>query len=720
MRKCVTPAGIEEAPAGDRYTMSLYAGNWMKFFKAVLSIVFVMYTSFSNDEDLRLNVYYGEIPDGGRILFIAPDGNNDNPGTEEEPWATLDFAVSQVQQGDVIVLRGGIYMHDDIIRINTPQGTADQRIIVTAYPGEVPILDFSAQPKERDYHGIRLNANYWHLIGITIRNASHNGIRMDGAFNILEQLTAYGNHDTGIHMAGGASYNLIKNCDSFHNFNYDVNRTPRIGNNADGFGAKFIIGPGNQYYGCRAWENSDDGFDFWEAANTIIVENCWTFGNGDASVFGDPENFEGNGNGFKLGGNFVEADHIVRRSLAFENFGASGQAKGFDYNNNPGAMTLIHNTAYNNGRNYLFPVDAPSGRQAVFINNLSAVSNVLAVTPPNAVTAGNSWQSGLTVTEEMFLSVDTELAKGPREIDGSLPDIELLKPQPDTFLIDGGVAIGEPFYGSAPDIGTYEYEEGESVDPWVNRGSGYIITDLVLYDMENADMWSIASEFQVGVFPYGEMGYTLSAFPGILKVDEWIQTSIETSIKNYLFTTAEFEVNEDTYVFIGHTDQVLDKPEWLSEYEITDLKVTISDSEETSQELTVYKKEVNAGDRITLGRNSRNGSTDALMYIVMVGEIDPVSVEELPSTPTAFALKQNYPNPFNPSTTIVYEIAWSTHITIKVYDVMGREVAELVNGIQDAGSYSIQWNASSLSSGVYYYRINAGNFTNVKKLLLMK
>jgi hypothetical protein len=707
-------------PAGVHYVESFHGEILMKAFYTVLLFLFIINLSPAQDEPIPLNVFYGDIPEGNRILFVAPDGDNDSLGTEEEPWATLDYAVSQVQQGDVIVLRGGVYLHDDIIRINTPQGTANQRIVVTAYPGEVPILDFSGQPKVRDYHGIRLNANYWQLIGITLRDASHNGIRMDGSFNILEQLTAYGNHDTGIHMAGGASYNLIKNCDSFHNFNYDVNRTPRIGNNADGFGAKFLIGPGNQYYGCRAWENSDDGFDFWEAANTIIVENCWTFGNGDASVFDDPENFEGNGNGFKLGGNFVEADHIVRRSLAFENFGASGQAKGFDYNNNPGAMTLIHNTAYNNGRNYFFPVDAPSGRQAVFINNLSAVSNVLAVTSLNAVTAGNSWQSGITVTEDMFMSVDTELANGPRKIDGSLPDIELLKPQPDTFLIDGGVAIGEPFYGSAPDIGTYEYEEGESVDPWVNRGSGDIISDLVLYDMEHADLWTITGEFQVGMSAFGEMGYTISSIPGILKIDEWIQTSLETRVKNYLFTTADFKVNHDTYVFIGHADQVLNKPEWLSEYEITDLKVTISDSEETPQELTVYKKEVNAGDLISVGRNSRDGSTGVLMYIVMVGAIDPVSVEEFPSIPTTFALKQNYPNPFNPSTTIVYEVPWSTHVTIKVYDVMGRVVAELVNGIQDAGSYSIEWNASSLSSGVYYYRITAGNFTNVKKLLLMK
>jgi hypothetical protein len=691
---------------------------FMKAFYTVVLFLFIVLPSPAQDEPIPLNVFYGEIPDGDRILYVAPDGDNDSLGTEEEPWATLDYAVSQAQQGDVIVLRGGVYMHNDIIRINTPQGTVNQRIVVTAYPGEVPILDFSGQPKVRDYHGIRLNANYWHLIGITIRYASHNGIRMDGAFNILEQLTAYGNHDTGIHMAGGASYNLIKNCDSFHNFNYDVNRTPRIGNNADGFGAKFVIGPGNQYYGCRAWENSDDGFDFWEAANTIIVENCWAFGNGDASVFGDPENFEGNGNGFKLGGNFVEADHTVLRSLAFDNFGANGQAKGFDYNNNPGAMTLIHNTAYNNGRNYFFPLDAPSGKQALFVNNLSVVSGVLAVTPPSAMLAGNSWQTGVTVTTDMFRGVDTEMAKSPRQQDGSLPDTDLLKPTPESFIVDGGVAFSEPFYGTAPDIGAYEYQVGDPVQPWINRGSGNLITDLLVYDMDNAESWSIADSFDKGQVVYGDADYTITAFPAMLIVEEWIPTSLETRTKNYLQSPALFTVTEDTYIFIAHPDAIITKPAWLSAYEITDMKITVSG--ESDHEFTLYKKEATADEQIALGRNSNDGTSDALMYFVLAGTIDPVSVEVLPEIPADFVLMQNFPNPFNPSTTIQYGVPKRTQVTLTIYDVMGREIAELVNGDHEAGLYRIVWNAQGVASGIYYCRIATGEFSAVRKLILMK
>jgi len=98
----------------------------------------------------------------------------------------------------------------------------------------------------------------------------------------------------------------------------------------------------------------------------------------------------------------------------------------------------------------------------------------------------------------------------------------------------------------------------------------------------------------------------------------------------------------------------------------------------------------------------------------------PVSVEETPGIPTEFALRQNYPNPFNPSTTISYDLPKRTHVTLKVYDVMGREVATLVDDDYEAGAHEIVWDASGQASGVYFYRISAEDFTSVRKLLLMK
>ncbi len=88
--------------------------------------------------------------------------------------------------------------------------------------------------------------------------------------------------------------------------------------------------------------------------------------------------------------------------------------------------------------------------------------------------------------------------------------------------------------------------------------------------------------------------------------------------------------------------------------------------------------------------------------------------------PRNFTLSQNYPNPFNPATTINYSVAKETNVSIKVYDLMGREVATLVNEKKEPGNYEVNFNALNLASGIYFYRMNAGAFTSVKKMSVLK
>ena len=99
----------------------------------------------------------------------------------------------------------------------------------------------------------------------------------------------------------------------------------------------------------------------------------------------------------------------------------------------------------------------------------------------------------------------------------------------------------------------------------------------------------------------------------------------------------------------------------------------------------------------------------------------PTAVEDVVSSiPTEYSLNQNYPNPFNPTTTIEYALPKSGAVKLVVYDVLGREVAELVNKDLDAGYHKVDFNAASISSGVYFYSIKAGDFASVKKLILLK
>lgn len=704
-------------PPGELSVVAISYEVYMKRCALYFLLLLIACPVAAQEEPAPLNVYNGEIPAGERTFFVAPNGEDDAAGTEEEPWATLDFAVTQVERGDVVVMRGGIYEHDETIRIQTPSGYFGELITVVAYPGEVPILEFASQPKQRDVHGIRLNANWWRLIGLTLRNASHNGIRIDGSYNILEQITAYGNHDTGIHMAGGASYNLIKNSDSFRNFNYDParNNGAPIGGNADGFSAKFEIGPGNRYVGCRAWENSDDGWDFWEAENTIVIDSSWAFGNGDAAAFNHPAGFNGNGNGFKLGGNYVVADHIVRRSLAFKNFGSSGNAKGFDYNNNPGAMTLIHNTAYDNGRNFYFPLSPPSG-QAAFLNNLSIGSSLHAQLPPDAVIAGNSWQADSEITTDMLMSVDVEAATSPREADGSLPQLDFLRPAGESFLVDGGVSIGEPFYGAAPDMGAFEMETGGYVEPWIDRGTGASIADLKVFDLEHAADWSIVDDIQEGDPAYGGSDETLMGLPESLTVHDWIRPSRATSAKHYLFEAARFVLTQDAFVLVAHADAIDDKPEWLAEYTETGATLAVAAAGVGEHWLTIFQREASAGDTISLGRNSLDGAADAPMYLAMVGGPANVKLEDALPRATV-SLEGIHPNPVLETATVSFRLDRGANVLIQIYDALGRRVTDVASGFYPPGDHALRWDASVLPAGVYYCRLRTDGFVAVTTLV---
>jgi|GEM_PF-220399 len=126
------------------------------------------------------------------------------------------------------------------------------------------------------------------------------------------------------------------------------------------------------------------------------------------------------------------------------------------------------------------------------------------------------------------------------------------------------------------------------------------------------------------------------------------------------------------------------------------------------------------GGRMYNGLLRISGNTPDVRYVRLGLSTTPNSVDGMPEIPAAFALDQNYPNPFNPSTTIKYQLPEKSHVTLRIYDVVGREVATLVNGIEDSGYKSVRLDANNLASGIYIYRLQAGNFTMSKKLLLLK
>ncbi len=385
--------------------------------------------------------------------YVATTGSDANPGTIDAPLLTIAKAVSLTSNGSntTIYVRGGTYNSVSTLKIpvsGTKNGTAVNRIKLFGYPGDPrPLLNFSGQTVASSNIGVQLKASYWHIKGIDIYKAGDNGMHIAGSNNIIEFCTFFENNDSGLQLDDGAANNQVVNCDSY--FNKDA-----ADGNADGFAVKLLVGTGNSFRGCRAWNNSDDGWDgLLDDTNngnpSTTYDSCICFRNGylknnSASV--------GNGNGFKMGGNNKLHDAKLTRCLAMYN-----RSKGFDQNNNNGSMTLYNCTGYKNGRNYGMANNAPDPGEVMVLKNCVSYAGVNS----NQIWAGatlqnNSWQ-GFTVTDADFLSVDTAGITGPRKPDGSLSDFNFMHLAPGSDLINAGVDVGLPFLGAAPDLGAFEY-----------------------------------------------------------------------------------------------------------------------------------------------------------------------------------------------------------------------------------------------------------------------
>jgi hypothetical protein len=270
--------------------------------------------------------------------WLAPDGLDTNPGTEAAPFKTLAFAVKRAKPGVKFWLKPGTYASAAPVDIIfSYSGTEAMPVTLQAAAGARPVLDFTGQTVGNDdARGLNLLANYWHIKGIELKKTGDNCIAIAGSHNVIEDVITHECGDTGIQITAPSSqasddtraaHNLVLNCDSWGNLDSATG-----GENADGFAAKLRIGPGNVFRGCRAWNNADDGWDLFAADDVVVIDKSWAFSNGKPLGGSNPQ---GDGNGFKLGGEpngegQGGAVHLVTASFGFEN-----KSCGFVRNNNP-------------------------------------------------------------------------------------------------------------------------------------------------------------------------------------------------------------------------------------------------------------------------------------------------------------------------------------------------------------------------------------------------
>lgn len=380
--------------------------------------------------------------------YVSSSGSDSYPGTLQYPFKTIDKAVSVVQAGQTIYVRGGTYTLTSPVIISK-SGSSGSVISLFAYQGERPVLDFSGMALGSSNYGFKLTGSYWYIKGFDITGAGDNGMKIEGGSNnTIENCAFYRNRDSGLQLDNGASNNTIRNCDSY--FNAD----PTDYGDADGFAPKMNVGSGNYFYGCRSWRNCDDGFDgYLRGADdvTTTLENCWAFDNGYFED-GTDAGANANGNGFKMGGSddkLLKHNFILKNCLAFKN-----KAKGFDQNSNKGSMTLYNCTGHNNlVADYRINTTLADGKTLI-IKNCAVLGT--AQIGSFAEQEKNSWLSPFVVTTGDFVSIDPAAAYGARKSDGSLPDIQYMHLMAGSDLIDAGVNVGLPYAGTAPDLGCFE------------------------------------------------------------------------------------------------------------------------------------------------------------------------------------------------------------------------------------------------------------------------
>ncbi|MBR1447512.1 MAG: right-handed parallel beta-helix repeat-containing protein [Prevotella sp.] len=400
-------------------------------------------------------------------IHVATTGSDENAGTEAAPLLTIHKAIERVQPGDRILIHEGTYYITERIKIPELNTNPDLRCEMRAWPdeaaGKVIIDGTNMNPASeigfKQSRCIYVNhlANYWTFYGLVLQHAKDNGMKMEGSYNIVERCTFRYNNDTGLQIGmykdfsieetksfpisgmpqfnPGYSYcrgNKVINCDSYENADVVAyGGKSDDGGDADGFAVKLFPGPGTEFHGCRAWNNSDDNWDLYMTYHPVVIDHCWAYHAGYYTNAGGTVVEGKNGNGFKLGGGGSAGGaafdqsvgaHVVTNCVAFGNL-----HKGFDQNNAYEGMYVINCTAWGNEYNYRFPTVFKFGPMTI----------------RNSIGWGATAQkSGVAVGNHEFLSEDKEgyIAPDTRfcswlEIDGCNPIKEGMKDSNKNYLV---------------------------------------------------------------------------------------------------------------------------------------------------------------------------------------------------------------------------------------------------------------------------------------------
>jgi len=663
-------------------------------------------------------------------VHVSPTGSDSNNGTFETPFQSLNHALDHTGPGDTIYMLAGRYDLNSTVSISSSQsGTEDDTCYLFSYENDSVILDFTRQAFGQ--RGISLSASYWYIKGLIIINSGDNGMHISGHHNRIEHCIFSGNDDSGLQISNGGSHNKIINCDSYNNADPD-------NVDADGFAAKLDIGPGNEFYGCRSWNNSDDGWDLYEADDSVVIDNCWTFRNG---YLPNESESTGEGNGFKLGGNYVRGNHLVKNSIVFDN-----KRYGFHQNNNIGLITIYNSIAWDNSRNFNFNNDTI--KLNILTNNISFNSGSSDKFDQCDMTT-NSWQ-GIMALPSDFISLLTSHAKDRRMPDGSLPPNTFCRLAPGSNLIDKGTNIGYGFAGTAPDLGPFElmYPDADMLLNITSEGNGgvWMSPPGGTYD----------SLQEVNLIAWAGKSSVFKGWSGDLDVlDDTVQIVMENSKSLVAHFNPSQEVNGDSirieaenmvlsgYIFerfASASNGKIVRPtntNFCSGHIVYDgetswhrLRVVFLDADNG---VAQYRVTVN-DNQVAQWEGDYEGPgtifSERIFYNIYLSEDDILSVEsklneqeygkidyieliKSPYIPENNISNNNYinegilyyPNPFTDKLTIQYQLNQPSSASVKILNIQGMVILSETNEVSEAGSNYFELNTAHLIPGFYLVRL---------------
>lgn len=270
------------------------------------------------------------------VIYVTPNGKSTNGGTSFDDALDIITALNMASSGQTVYLQAGTYKipytagAKNTITLSK-SGTSSSPIRIEGSGGQAIVdFQFPLGTYVQDSYGFYVTGSYYYFKNITITNAGYQGAYVTGSYNTFENCQFNNNRNTGLEINKGGNNTIVRNCVANNNFDPKKN-----GSMADGFGPKQTQGAGNKFYNCVADSNSDDGYDCYDSPQTVIFEGCKAYRSGKN---------DGNGVGFKLGGNYTKATHYLTNCESSYNRDA-----GYHANNNPGPIYLTNCTGTGNG-----------------------------------------------------------------------------------------------------------------------------------------------------------------------------------------------------------------------------------------------------------------------------------------------------------------------------------------------------------------------------------